>query len=440
MTMEHFIPADPRRRSPSLATRVQRGVIAALVAATSLSAGAASAAEAGEARSQWPSWAIALVREVQSLRTLAEPTEDVWRGLPVVRAHARGIVGDGRTDVTDTLQAALDSLSGGGTLLLERGVYVHSRCLVLRHARTRIVGAHARLHAVDPGRMCIRLEGDHTELRDLEMTATTIGRGLAIEQARVVVRGRGARVVGNRIVGATSAGIWVQGAQNFALVGNHVSATLADGIHNSEGATYGYIARNVTDRTGDDGIAVVSYRSSARSGRILIEDNRVSDVPLARGIALVGAHDVVVRRNHVEGTGRAAGIIVTREDSYDTYGASRIVVVDNVVSKVARAPSSSPVETTGQASIDVNAHVAPTSELQVRQVLISRNVLANGLTDGIRLLGGVCDVTITRNDIRDMKGQAIVVADPACRTVLAHCADNTVEAEHALPPVCRGRE
>lgn len=420
-----------RCRRPGRATPVAAIVLAAVLASGPVGA------EALRPPADWPLWARLLARELAPLRALAASTDAVWERLPVVRAEARGIIGDGRTDATRAIQAALDSLTEGGTLVLGRGIYVHSRCLVLRHRRTRILGEGARLHASNPADMCVSLEGDETELRGLEFSAITVRRGLRLETARVTVHGRGTRVLDNRIVGATSAGIWIHGARDFAIVGNRVTATLADGIHSSDGASNGYVARNVTDITGDDGISVVSYLSGARSGRILIEDNRVSNVHWARGIALVGAYDVLVRRNAVAGTERAAGIIVTREQSFNTYGVDRVIVADNDVSGVARLPPLAPTETTGQATIDVNAHVTPTPDLQVRQVLISGNALRDGLTDGIRLLGGVCDVTVTGNEIRGMKGRAIAVVEPTCRTTLARCAGNAVESGSPLPSACK---
>ncbi len=385
----------------------------------------------------WPDWAGVLARDVDPLDALAEADADIWAKLPVVEARARGVIGDGITDDAPALQALLDSLSGGGTLVLDGGVFVQSRCLRLSHRRVRLVGRGARLHASNPDDMCISLDGDGSELRGLELTAQTERRGTMLEQSRVVVKGRGTKVIDNRIRGSTSAAIMVFGARAYAVVGNHVSTTLSDGIHNTHGATMGYVARNSTDATGDDGIAVVSYRDGPRCSRILIEENAVSGVSWARGISVVGSADVVVRRNRVSGTGRAAGIIVTREESYNTYGVDRVLILDNAVSEVAKRFNWPDASQTGQATIDVNAHVAPAPELQVRQVLIAGNTLSDGRTDGIRLLGGVCDVTINDNRVQRMGGDGIAVVNPTCARAVVACTGNAVDAELELPPDCR---
>jgi hypothetical protein len=425
-------------------TRRGRAAAVTCVALLPLLLGADAGAAAddvtvGVAPADRPVWSQVLLGDLDGLRSLADARPEIWARLPTVHAAAKGIAADGKTDVTAALQSALDSLTHGGTLVLDQGTYVHSHCLRLRNPNLRILGRGGRLHASNPADMCVALESDGTQIASLELTAKPAARGLAIEQARVVVRGRNTRVLNNRIAGSTSAGIWVEGASDYAIVGNHISATMADGIYNSQGATGGLIVRNVVTSTGDDGISVVSYSTGLQCARILIEDNDVSNLGWARGISVVGSRDVVIRHNRVAGTGRAAGIIVTREESYNTYGVERVVVADNVVSEVAQRFHYAAREKTGQASIDLNATVAPTPDLRIRQVLLSGNSISDGATDGIRLLGAVCDVTITDNDIRRLTWNRIAVVKPGCANPIALCARNTVDDETALPPACKSR-
>ena len=408
-----------------------RGVAAGLAAlcATGTSASFAAVTAA-------PIWATELEQDVSRLSQQASNERVDWKRLPEIEARREGAMGDGQSDDTSALQRALNSLYAGGTLVLPAGTYVQTRCLRVSHARVRILGRGAVLHASNPDDMCVVLEGEDSELRDVQLTARTLKRGSMLEQARVLVTGRGARVIDNQISGATAAGIMVRGAREFVITGNRVAHTLADGIHATDGAASGYIAHNITDMTGDDGIAVVSYRGSPRCSRLLVEDNAVSNVSWARGISVVGSADIVIRANRVAGTGRAAGIIVTREDFYDTYGVERVIVSGNEVSNVARRFERPDRDQTGQATIDVNAHVAPTADLQVRKVLISGNTIADGRTDGIRLLGGVCETTITDNRVRGMGGDAISVVEPTCAAPIAGCTGNTAEASGPVPKEC----
>ena len=393
------------------------------------------AAAQAMARIAWPEWARDLERSVNDLNQLAAVDDAAWARLPQINARERGAIGDGKADDTAALQAALNSLPEGGTLLLDGGTFVHSGCLHIP-ARVRLLGRGARLHARNPNNMCVSLEGIGSQLRGLELTAQATRRGSKLAQARVLVQGRGAKVIDNRVIGATAAGIMIRGARDFSVTGNYVAKTLSDGIHSTDGAVSGCIARNVTDETGDDGIAVVSYLNSPRCAKILIEENSVSNISWARGISVVGSADVVVRRNKVTGTGRAAGIIVTREDSFNTYGVDRVIVADNAVSEVARRFNWAEKDQTGQATIDVNAYAAPVARLQVRKVVISGNTLADGRTDGIRLLGGVCETTITDNQVQGMGGVGIALVDPTCADPIYRCAGNKVDWPSAAPLAC----
>jgi hypothetical protein len=138
----------------------------------------------------------------------------------------------------------------------------------------------------------------------------------------------------------------------------------------------------------------------------------------------------------IVGTGRAAGILVTREEFWDTYGVERVIVANNTVYEVARRFHFGRNQMTWQASIDVNAHVAPTPDLRVRQVLVSGNTVSDGATDGIRLLGAVCDVTITDNDVRRVAFKRIAVVDSTCVNPITLCARNTLDDASAVPPAC----
>ncbi len=401
-------------------------------------AGASSGASEGDTSrkaASVPAWASALARDVGRLETLGVRDEVRAERRPELRTQALGVPADGRTDATAALQAALDSLPTGGTLVIEPGVYLQTDCLVVRRDGVSVVGRSARLHAIAE-RMCLLVDGNDVEIRGLEFTAVTLPRGDDPENSRIVLRGRGGRIVENRIIGAATVGIFVQGARDFAIIDNHVSATRADGIHITGGASAGLVARNSTERTGDDGIAVVSYSDSPRCARILIESNRVFDVKSARGLAVIGGNDIIIRGNVVDGTGRAAGILIAREQFWNTHGVDRVIVADNAVSRVARRFGLPAAAQTWQASIDLNGDSAR-PELRVSQVLVSGNTLRDGATDGIRLLGAVCEAGVVNNRIGEMGGQAIAVVDPLCGVPFASCSGNEVDDPETLPPACR---
>src|SRR5690606_27638090 len=69
---------------------------------------------------------------------------------------------------------------------------------------------------------------------------------------------------GRKHGGATSVGIFVYQGDNFKILSNRVSSSLADGIHITGGSRHGEIAYNEVSSSGDDMIGMVSYGPSLR--------------------------------------------------------------------------------------------------------------------------------------------------------------------------------
>lgn len=374
-----------------------------------------------------PGWARDLEPRLESLGAIERADRTAyWASRPSVQLAVPP--GD-EPDITKALQGALDRMTGGGTIVVPPGRYLQSDCVWFRHARIRLVGTGVRLRAVNLDRMCLMMQADDGEIRGFELLAEPVKRALDQESARIVVRSRGNRVIGNTVTGATSAGILVEFARDFVVTDNVVTRTLSDGIHVTGSSRRGVVARNRLDLTGDDGIGIVSYRYQPQAtAEVLVEDNSVSNVSAARGISVVGSSNVLVRRNSVVGTGRAAGIMVTREPSYDTYGVTNVIVRGNRVEKVAQAFSRPSNEQTGQGSIDLNSHDATDPKLQVRQVLIVDNTVVDGRFSGIRILGGVCEISLVGNRLTGTGARAIEVVQPICQPVFAVCKGNSSAA------------
>lgn len=396
-----------------------------------------AAAPVGAVESAEPGWARTLEPRLAALASLAGVDKSAyWASRPTERVALPA--GDDRQepDVTKAIQGALDRMTGGGTVVVSPGRYRQSDCIYLRHSRIRLVGEGVRLHAVNKDRMCLLIQADDCEITGFELTAEPTDRGQKAETTRIVVRQKRNRVVRNTINGATGAGILVEFAEDFVVADNVVTRTLADGIHVTGGSRRGVVARNRMDLTGDDGIGIVAYRYQPRPVvEVLVEDNAITNVSWARGIAVVGTSDILIRRNRIVGTGRAAGIIVTREKSYDTYGVRNVIVRENHVEKVAQAFDWPYKEKTGQGSIDINAHDAPTPDLEVRQVLVVGNTVVDGMFAGIRMLGGVCEVALLGNRLTGSGKRSIESVIPRCEPVLTVCRGN-VTAAGAVPRPC----
>ena len=373
-------------------------LLVAVLGAPGLSAVTLNDQPTGEAASSGlPPWSVQLAQDLGAVVSDDPVRASRWSRLPVLSASALAVPADGVADSTGRLQDALDSLHNGGTLVLGPGDYVQSRCLYVRRPDVRIIGRDATLHANNPDHMCLMVEADGFELNGLRLTARTVSRGEGLEQARIVVLGRGARIVGNTVDGSSSAAIWLHGARDFVVSGNEVRNSLSDGIHSSDGTRSGRISDNVVRDTWDDGIAVVSYLKSEQCRDVAIVNNDVAGVRWGRGIAVVGSTRVLIRDNRVDAIVRAAGILVAQEWSYKTPGASAVVISGNWVSRVAAAPQSAAAAQTGHASIEVNSSDFLRGAYAVSQVVVVGNRIADSPVPGIRLRGQMCDISAGGN-------------------------------------------
>lgn len=181
------------------------------------------------------------------------------------------------SDQTDALQAALNALQVGQTLILSPGRYTVSRSLSVATSGVVVSGYGATLVATNPSDQTIVMSGADSTLVGVTLVGTGTTRLTIPASTKVEVTGTGVQVLGVTVQGGAGAGIFVFGASNVAIVGNTVRATLADGIHTTYGSTNVLVQGNTVTGTGDDLIAVVSYLGDGRiSNNVLIDHNSVS--------------------------------------------------------------------------------------------------------------------------------------------------------------------
>ena len=369
-------------------------------------------------------WSFLLVLLVALLSTAAGAAEDpsskqgncpvvepVPEG-PEVDVRAFGAIGDGVQDDTSSIEKAVASLKQGGVVKLGPGTYRHSRVLVIDKPGIAVVGRDATLLAGAPSDAAIFLSGDGSSLRDLTITTTDPGvRGVRNEHSGIAVTGRRNTILRVNVTKSKSAGILAVGAKDFLVACSTVSQTKADGIHMTGAAENGRVLSNSVWNSQDDGIAVVSYREDRQSSGVVIEGNTVEHIRWGRGIAVVGSKDVVIRRNTIRSIAMAAGIIVAREASYDTYGAANVLIEENDISDIQQ--SLAPLdggERTGHAAIELNSDNSEPA-LAVTDIRIISNVIRGSGYDGMRLNGNVTRVSISGNDLYGIEGGKLTVVD-----------------------------
>lgn len=130
--------------------------------------------------------------------------------------------------------------------------------------------------------------------------------------------------------GVAGAGFMFNDAHRGRIVNAVVRHSLADGIHVTNGSSELAFERPLSEATGDDGFAVVSYRRHARLCSAIRVTDGISRDSAARGFSVVGGRDVRYERVRVERSS-AAGVYLYGEAPFDTYGVTRCQVLEPVL-------------------------------------------------------------------------------------------------------------
>ncbi len=340
----------------------------------------------------------------------------------VVPVNQFGALGDGIHDDSDAIERAAATVRNGEILVFPSGSYLYNRSIHIKSPDVILWGFGARLHGSNPDDQAIFIEGDRASALGLELTASQTERKEDLRHHRIVLLADGNEAIANTIEGGAAAGIFVFGARHFRVRDNVIRNTLADGIHVTGGSQSGIIAKNIVSGTGDDLIAVVSYREDhALSSDVLITNNDVSGNPWGRGIAVVGGRDVTISDNVIRDVAVGAGIYIAREANYNTYGTSNIVVRNNVIEHIqTRGEVLGGRPRNKQGALEVFADSEGDPDLIVRGVLIQGNVIRDALVDGVRALGDVCDIEVIDNNFEALGGRPIRTIKRGLSTVVWH--------------------
>ena len=238
-------------------------------------------------------------------------------------AAALGIVGPPRAhaveDSTAALQANFDALKPGDALTLDPGTYFHSGVIQIRVPGVRINGNGATLQATNDVTSSVQIKAAGVTVSNLRLTAPLGGpRYSAPEQHKLLVNADNATLSDITIDGSAASGVFVYAANNFKLDRITVRDSRADGIHFTDGASNGVVNNVVTERTGDDGVAVVSYteqytrENSGICRNIVINSPVVNGTTWGQGVTVRGGENITYRNIRVSQTA-GAGVFVASE-------------------------------------------------------------------------------------------------------------------------------
>lgn len=274
-----------------------------------------------------------LVLGTTTLAIVAAALLAVWGGLslypraPAINPVDLGAVGDGRTDDSAALQRAFDTVPEGGTVTLPSGrVFAHTQVLTLARRNVRVTGGGTLLATREAtSEFLVRADGVRIEGITLSISSTT-RRWDAYEQMKLRIGPSNGVIVSDvTITGSAASGVFIGGAANFQLIRLQVRDTRADGIHITEGSSQGKVTDARVSGTGDDGVAVVSYRDYPVCSFITVSGARVSRQKWGRAYAVVGGQDITMSNLYAEYSS-SAGIYLSSEANYNTWPVARVAV------------------------------------------------------------------------------------------------------------------
>jgi Pectate lyase superfamily protein len=255
----------------------------------------------------------------------------------VVDITSFGAVCNGAFNNTSAIAAAIASAKSRGLpVFIPAGTCAYGDVIRLDGVKLIGAGDASVLYALDWSRESIFLYGSGSEVRQLKLSGVKApSRQEPWEATRIALFGASNFVIDNvTIDGSAAAGIQTaQGTNNGRITNNRLTGTLSDSIHITDRASYLTVEGNRIDSSGDDGIAVVSYRKDGGLvDHITARNNVVVNNRWGRQMSVVGGSNVLYENNYLENNSAAyACVYIAQEAPWATYGAKNVVVQRNTL-------------------------------------------------------------------------------------------------------------
>lgn len=248
----------------------------------------------------------------------------------------------------------------------------------------------ATLHSLNTDRAAIFLRGTDVGVRGLRLTGVAPAKRTSpYETTRVAAIGAvGFWIEDVTIESGSGAGIAItRASKNGRIERNRVSGTLADAIHVTDRSSFVTILDNTIERAGDDGIAVVSYRSqSTPCNNITAHHNRISANVGGRCMSVVGGSDVLYEFNELRGNAGGAGLYLAQEKAYDTLALKNITARRNTIANCGN-------KAIGHFAVMLFANAEKNENVRLERNLI----VQDGVRGGLRVYGDQVGIALDSN-------------------------------------------
>ena len=244
-----------------------------------------------------------------------------------------GARGDGRSDDTAAISRALRALSPGQTLAFPAGTYPHSAVVAVTTSGVTLQGP-GRLLATAEQTSALRIDAPGVTVQHLTVAmGRTTQRWSSDDQHKIFLAPHPNITIHDvHIEGSAAAGLFSYGAQHFRFSKVRVSDTRADGIHMTNGSRYGTVHDSRVSRSGDDGVAVVSYlQDPVPCHDIAIVSPQVHTTTGGRGISVVGGHDVSYHDIEIDHSNAASVYIACEGGDFVTHDTENVTVSGGTV-------------------------------------------------------------------------------------------------------------
>jgi hypothetical protein len=336
---------------------------------------------------------------------------------PWVNVRDFGAVGDGVTDDTNALLAAIKAAGQSfprSAVFIPAGTFRYTKMIKIDGLMVYGEGSERSvLLAANNRSSSWILTGQAPKICDLRIRTAVVAttRDTRADATGIDVCDATNFTIQRVHVGpVASAGILVRRSSGTTTSASlikdcTIEQVLADGIHVTEGSHYINIIQNEVFKTGDDFIAVVSYRWNTSVTRdITISKNTVSVQNHGRGISVVGGERVVIDSNIIERSA-GAGVYLASEANYNTFGVSDIKVTDNTLINVAKGDVGH-----GGIHLSGRAPVTGSSYNSVKNVTISGNRITDVGSNGL-MIGSYTDtIAFSGNEITGAPKNGIFVS------------------------------